>query len=239
MKIGVVCEGPTDFIAIKEFFGSALTRELAVPQFVPLQPRPDNTDDGGWTRVVFWLDEHDPQTRVSRFLDGSIFASGLDQFHCDALIIHMDTDVLDQPSFLDFMGKREVAVLEVGRPLERGEELRRVLLLVSRMSELTEGDQQRHVIAPAVESTEAWCVAAFERVTADPETYAGQSLWDAFGSCLLRSEGITSNHPPKFGPPDKSVARRAAFCSRHRASAFLLPQCASFRKGVEALQHLQ
>lgn len=227
MKIGVVCEGVTDFIAIREFVGNFLEANGVEAVFSQIQPSPDNTDDGGWTRVFFWLTENAPQSRISRYLSGGIFGADLDEKSCDVLLIHMDTDILDDVCFQGHMRNQGIGFTTPASAAERVEEVKRLLAVFSRLNELNDVDVKRHVFFPAAEATESWCVASFERLTYDPESLRGQDLWGAFGSCLLRSEGVTVL-PAQFGSPDKQPHRRDRFCKKHRRSTFLSPQANNF-----------
>ncbi|MCK4712560.1 MAG: hypothetical protein KAT26_06735, partial [Marinosulfonomonas sp.] len=73
MRIGVVCEGPTDFIAIKEFLGASLAKRHINSTFISIQPDPDNTLGDGWTRVFYWLENNLPQSRIKSYFDGGLF----------------------------------------------------------------------------------------------------------------------------------------------------------------------
>lgn len=234
MRIGVICEGVTDFIAIREFMEGALSKMGLKTTYIQLQPTPDNTDDGGWTRVFFWLEDNPVEARVTRFFGGGLFDMGLDNSRCDALIVQMDTDVLEDHGFSGFMNGKNISYDAPDQASVRAEEIRRLLGIFAGSDSMTISDLQKHIFLPAVESSEAWCIAAFERLDFDPETLKGQELWDAFGSALLRSEG-NFNLPAQFGSPDKRPERREKFCIRHRSSAFLELQSQQFSKGVEAV----
>jgi hypothetical protein len=231
MKIGVVCEGPTDFVAIRDFVGAALERRGISVTFLPLQPRPDCTDDGGWTRVIFWLEKNAPAVRMNSILGAGVFEDDLDSRICDALIIQMDSDILGEASFVNFMESKGLNALNPDEPLQRGSEIDRVLTHFARLTELNEADALKHALGPAVESTETWCVAAFCRLADDPELLKDAYLFQVFGRYLTKSEGSESVGP--FGPPNKSVKRRRAFCERHRNSVYLEAQAFHFRQLVE------
>lgn len=232
MRVGVVCEGVTDFLAIREFMGAELERRGVEVEFLQLQPHPDNTDDGGWTRVFFWLKENSPRARALQYFGAGLFEGGLDTSVCDLLVIQMDSDIFEGREFAGYMANegKEFTVHEA--PDARSEEVKRLLREAAVLGDLNEIDASRHIFMPAVESSEAWCVAAFERLTYDPEELRGQRLWNAFGICLMKSEGKT-NIPELFGEPDKDKKRRERFCKTHRASAFLMNQSRQFREGIE------
>ncbi len=51
------------------------------------------------------------------------------------------------------------------------------------------------MIAPAVESTETWCIAAFRRMSSNPELWRGQELCQKFMTVLHQSENaMTQEH---------------------------------------------
>ena len=80
----------------------------------------------------------------------------------DALLIQLDSDILGNRSFT--IRVKNKYDLDVGTPndaQERADEIRKVIESAARFDAMTEHDIKLHVIAPAVESTEAWCVAAF------------------------------------------------------------------------------
>lgn len=237
MRVGVVCEGVTDFIAIREYIGARLERAKIDCVFVQLQPTPDNTDDGGWTRVFFWLQQNGPDQRRARHLGGGLFANQMDEQVCDALVIQIDTDILSDAHFINHMRNLGIAhATPTGAPA-RVREVKRLLAEFARFEDLTNEELVRHIFIPAAESTEAWCVAAFERHSLDPEELQGRDLWGAFGACLLRSEGRQTMppDPPGFGPPDKTPGRRERFCKTHRGSEFLWSQAHQLKTTVDEL----
>lgn len=118
-------------------------------------------------------------------------------------------------------------------PVARGQEVREVIENAGRFSELSEHDRRRHVVAPAVESTETWCIAAFHQVGSDPEVIRGQLLVDEFMTVLHRSEGRPVR---EFSGIDKSRVRREKFCSIHASGTDRLEeQCFHYRELVKAL----
>lgn len=233
IRIGVVCEGRTDFAAFFHFVGNTLDEAGVQHRIFPIQPRPDNTSNGGWTEVVFWLEDNDPASRVASLFGGGVFAGEPGGISCDFLIIHIDADVLDDQAFASFMSKKGLAVSSPIDPADRADEVKRILSYFTKCDDLNETDTARHIIFPAVESTETWCIAAFSRLGHDPESLKGQALWDAFGNCIVKSEGKTP--VDRYGAPDKTVKRRFEFCARHKKSTFIKSQSRSFSIGVDAL----
>ena len=76
MRIGVICEGPTDVHAIVNFLGASLTDRGVDPVFVTIQPESDRTKpmDGGWHAVLRWLIGNPPDSRVPSYFANSVQA---------------------------------------------------------------------------------------------------------------------------------------------------------------------
>ena len=118
-------------------------------------------------------------------------------------------------------------------PIERGQAIRGIIEMAGAFHRLSERDLGRHVVAPSVESTETWCVAAFRRLGFDPELLRGQDLCDAFMEALHRSEGRPMQ---QFVHIDKSPERRCHFCRKHSVGFERLErQCRHYRALVETL----
>jgi len=60
-------------------------------------------------------------------------------------------------------------VIDSDDPVERGREIRSIIEMAGRFNELVKVDRERHIVSPAVESTETWCIAAFRRIEVDPD----------------------------------------------------------------------
>jgi hypothetical protein len=237
MRIGVVCEGVTDFVAIREFMGAKLETSSMSIEFIQIQPRPDRTNSGGWPQVVAWLKDNPPQSRVMRFLNGGIFDEQVDSKACDALVIQIDTDVLDSQDFVSHLNSLGMSPQSLDKPIERAALVEQLLRDLSLVGEVSEYYRKRHVFVGAAESTEAWCIAAFHKVKFNPEELKGQDLWNAFMEVLLKSEGRTSSplSSSDFGLPTKDIKRRYRFCAKHRNSAFILSQAEQFTRALHSL----
>ena len=226
MRIGVICEGPTDFPAIQSFFKHSLSQQGIQAEFVPLQPLGDNTQ-GGWTQVLYWLDRNPPAIRIQDYFKGELFD---EEPQLDCLLIHMDSDILDDDSFkVHVKNKYQYAVKNLRSADDRGDEIRAIINRAAQFSEMPEAIEQRHVLAPAVESTEAWCVAAFTRRKKDFEALSGPQLADAFMQALERSE---SRKPEQsYTNIDKSISRRERFCEAYAEhSGRVIRGCPQFEK---------
>ena len=239
MRIGIVCEGETDVHAIVCFLGASLENRGVKATFVALQPEMDRTSpSGGWGLVLKWLEKNPPRSRTKTFLGGGLFGHGLSAKQCDLIVIQMDADNLSDDAFRNHMRNQYgVDVVDLGDPIERGNEVRSILETAGDFDELVKADRDRHVVAPAVESTETWCVAAFERQGQDPELLRSQDLCFAFMEALHRSE----NRPVReFAQIDKSPNRRLRFCETHSAGVDRLEgQCHHYRELVNRVNQIR
>ena len=232
MRIGIVCEGETDTHAIMCFLGASLESRGVTADFVDLQPELDRiSPTGGWGLVLKWLEKNPPGSRVRMYFGGGLFDHGLSAKQCDVIVFQMDSDSLSDVAFQNHIRNQFGSdIADRDDPIERGNEIRSIIELAGSFDELVEIDRDRHIVAPAVESTETWCLAAFRRVEGDPELLAGQELCMAFMTALHRSE----NRPvQEFTQVDKSPERRLRFCRKH-SSGFrrLEDQCHHFRELV-------
>lgn len=215
MRIGVVCEGPTDAHAIVCFLQASLTHRGITPVFIAIQPPMDNTraPDGGWGAVLNWLRKNPPETRTKAYLRGGLFGDDLSAKHCDVLVLQMDADILADSAFQSWMRRHyQYSVANGKDPVTRGKEITSIIETVGAFSRLSPDETRRHVPAPSVESTETWCVAAFRNLPVDPELLSGSRLCQKFMTALHRSESraiqvfVSSNKDPK---------RRHRYCERH------------------------
>ena len=132
LKIGVVCEGQTDFIAIKafieaEFKGSAKEVDISI-----IQPSLDNSLPAGWTQVLYWLENNDFQYRTAIYSKkAALFAIEDNEQKFDALLFQIDADVLGEEGFETFIAKREISYSKSKSNIERGNAIRHVLVSVS------------------------------------------------------------------------------------------------------------
>ena len=157
--------GPTDYYAIESFFRHALWEDNGIKaEFVPIRPEMDSINpEGGWGRVLGWLNNNNPEYRIQNYFRGGVFAHVHGRSPIDVLLIQLDSDIFGNESFTNYV-KNAYGEIDVGNSvdaLDRANEIRNVLQRAAKFAEMTEVDAGRHVIAPAVENTEAWCVAAF------------------------------------------------------------------------------
>ena len=241
MRVGVVCEGPTDYYAIEYFFGHALWDGQGISaEFVPILPDMDNMNPkGGWFEVLNWLDNNQPEDRIFDYFDIGLFDPPNDKLPFDVLLIQLDSDILGNESFTNYVNNTYHEI-DVGNPvdaLDRANEIRNVLQCAAKFAEMNEDDGNRHVIAPAVESTEAWCVAAFNGSAQNCETLRGQDLINAFMTALERSEGRVPT--PPYARANKNRKRREKFCKSYSGgSARVRQRCAQFDRTYRQLSDL-
>ena len=166
-----------------------LTNGIAV-DFVPLQPEPDATSQGGWGHVLLWLKDHPPENRIQLFFTEGLFGGGLARVPFDGILVQLDSDILGDDGFGAYVKEQfDYTVANPPAAEQRAKEVRHILSKAARFEEMTQADVSRHVLAPAVESTETWCVAGFSRVPSDFESLSGQVLVDEFMHALMTSEG--------------------------------------------------
>lgn len=240
MKIGVICEGPTDFIAFEAFIGNALAKQGIHSKFVSISPDMDNTSPrGGWERVLRWLKKNPPQKRNIKFFGRGPFGPNLPSNLMDCLLIQMDADILDDSAFRNYVGQRyaQIALTDPApsEPDARAREIEMVFVAAGwRDPCMEEKYMIRHVSLPAVETSEAWCLAACSENMEDFEHVSGQNLIDRFMSALDRSEGLMPRG--SYGDIDKNLARRERFCKMHaHASQKVIDGCLQFKNAMGKL----
>lgn len=240
MRIGVICEGPSDFPAIANFVGHIVGAANPGLHFLALYPEMDKTrPEGGWANVLLWLKNNPYQTRVQRYFAGGFFGGSLSVEPLDAIILHLDADIVDDDGFRKFVKARyALDVTTDGEPTDRAMQVCQVLMMASEFSEMTDADQRRHLLAPAVEATETWCLAAFHAQSENFELLRGTDLINAFMSALERSEGRDPQQ--NYAKVDKSLSRRSRFCERHAAGASrIVASCEHFAALIQKLEDVK
>ena len=219
MKIGLICEGQTDFVCIREFVSSALCRVGISVEFVAVQPDVDSTrPQGGWTGLVTWLINNPPRSQIPTYFGGGLFAGSNSAKVVDCMVIQMDSDILGNPDLGNFMLDRFGLVLSnPGDPDSRANEIRRLLEASAQLSQCADADRNRHVLVAAVENTETWCFAAFRAVAYNPETLSPNEVVQKFMTVLNRSE--SRHHVVSFVSANKDIGRRESYCRKHRSGA--------------------
>lgn len=239
MRIGVVCEGPSDFPALSNFFGHALQERGVDTHFLPLFPEMDKTrPEGGWANVLLWFDRYPPDARIQTYFGGGLFDGALSSEPLDAILIQLDSDALDHLPFASFVKDRYgFRVSSSNKPERRATQIEDIISLAARCDAMTEVDVARHVSVAAVEATETWCVAAFHAKHDNYELLRGADLIDAFMKALERSEGRTPQ--PRYSNIDKSLPRRRRFCEAHASgSGRIVNGCEQFARALRRLAAL-
>lgn len=231
MRVGVICEGPTDFYAIQHFFAASLKRVGVEAEFKALQPQMDQSQpEAGWGHVLLWLKKNPPNVRIQRYFGGGLFGGGLAVKPLDCLLIQLDSDILGEPSFSKFvLDNYQYCPGNPQDPSDRAEVICSVISKAGNFDDMVASDVARHIPAPAVESTETWCVAAFTMPTTNFEQLNGQALTDAFMSALETSESRQPQLP--YANMDKTPNRRETFCAIHSTGSNRIIQgCAEFSR---------
>lgn len=239
MRVGVVCEGPTDLPAIQEFFKTSLKRRGITAKFEAIFPEMDNTrPSGGWANVFSWAVRYPAASRIQRYFSGGFFGGALTAEPLDAIVFQLDSDVLSHELFQQFVFDRySIEFTPPDDPAIRANIIRSILSRALQMDVLTDADRKRHVLVAAVESTEAWCVAAFHAVSDDFEKLRGQGLTNAFMTALELSESRTPQ--PSYENTDKSYHRRLRYCEKHASNSDRIERsCAQYADTIEHLASL-
>lgn len=172
ITIGIIAEGGGDCVVIGSLLSAyvkTLNLKNCAIHFKGIQPYVDNTSrseysEGGWEQIYKWCISNPPDARSEVFFGVPLFADGMDEHNCSALIVHMDADICEA------IGDKTsvVPVPKAGASASvRGKFIADVL-----------GEwlwpegfniDSRHIIAPAVESIEAWLVAGLCEEDIAPE----------------------------------------------------------------------
>lgn len=173
IKICIVAEGKTDQLVLKtlvpEYLKTQSGHDLEF-EFIDEQPTTDKTSttgttDGGWEMVYKWCLLNPPLERRERIFGDGLFANNMDAVSCDALLINMDSDICEK------IGDK-TAVTPVpprsATSIERGAFIKSVIH--SWLWQDKEQQDNKHIIAPAVEAIEAWLVAGLSNEDIDPES---------------------------------------------------------------------
>lgn len=174
IKLGLVVEGPTDCIVFEKLIPAYL-RDNAFEKVTlvlrNLQPFVDNTSksgysEGGWEQVYKWCVGNPAEHRRNLYLSMPLFADEMDENYCDALLIHLDSDICEN------IGDKcnIVPVPKVGDAAEvRGEFISNVLRKWLWTDD--DSDESGHILVPVVESIEAWLVAGLSEIDVDAESH--------------------------------------------------------------------
>lgn len=212
IRIGVICEGQTDFVAIKIFLERELVRLGKHVTFDMIQPAYDNSLPSGWPQVLLWLEGNELPFRSALYLKGeSLFEIEDEEAKFDALLFQIDSDIIGHSSFETFIRKRAISYAPPKNNIDRGNVIRHVLLSIGGHASDAASLSHKEVMAPIVESSEAWILAA-ENVASNPEYLIGQPLINAFGALVARSSG----QAPKanYSNINKTTKTRKRICNQ-------------------------
>ncbi len=169
VNIGVVAEGVTDQVVIEELVSAAV--EHADIALIKVQPTVDRTSmpgdqEGGWRQVYKWCLGYPPDLRRQMIFGGGLFATSEPDFQL--LLVHLDADLCDDIEFIR-QSPIDATNFDLKTSIGRGGFIKETLKgwLWQDQTELL-NDLNWTVLAPAVEKTETWLVAAFE-VADNPE----------------------------------------------------------------------
>jgi len=235
LTIGVICEGQTDYYALREFITPALREKGINIEFKSIQPNVSNTaSNGGWGKIENWFVDNKPEWRPLTYFDKGLFGEA-SEFACDILLIQMDADILDEPTFQKHMKNNyQMSFNDCHTPELRGRHVLNILRKWADMDQLEPEYHHRHIFAPAVESSETWCVAAFDHTYPTPETLKSQDLINAFMAALVLSE---NRSPSKiYANINKDKVRREKFCAKHSGGyQRVIDTCPHFKKAVDEI----
>lgn len=239
MQIGIVCEGPSDVPAVECFFGDQLRRAGIEPKFRNLFPDRDNTrPEAGWSNLILWLLKNPPDVRIARYFSKGLFGGQSASPPLDAILIQMDADVVEDAGFQSFVEARlGIAINDLLQKVNRGSAMSIVIGNAAKLESLTQADQQKHVIAIAVDATETWCLAAFRGQPEDFEDLRGSELTTSFMAALEKSEGREVKDA--YANCDKDLKRRERYCKKFAAqSPRIAASCNHFAEARDALMEL-
>jgi hypothetical protein len=232
MRIGVVCEGPTDFVALNSFLTRSLQNRGKNVTLVDVQPELDASSvssGGGWPNALLWILRNPLPARKTSYLGVGLFGENLSAKKCDLLLIFLDSDVLDDRSFADYV-RRHVSC-SVNNPIDpdkRFEEVQSILLSFCGFGSVLEAIDAKHLLGAAVESSEAWCVAVRDPKVSNVETLNKDRILAEF---ITRLCEFDSGSPrPEHA---KRVTRRKSYCDHHVSEVDRLESnCASYMRIV-------
>ncbi|WPB58630.1 hypothetical protein [Xylophilus sp. GOD-11R] len=225
MKIGVICEGLTDFHAINHYLGAELHNAGIQATFISVQPNADNTSGGGWGNVLGWLDGNPLKERDPLFEQG-LFANSRRLSGLDSILIHLDTDILPDQSFVKNLKDRGYVFGSPQSSAAKCTELTALIHYISLPNDASPRMKNRHIPAPIAESSEAWCVAVDTLFNGSAEALAGQALANAFGTALARYKNISPQ--TTYKNINKSLKTREDYCKNTKGNLVGLATCAQF-----------
>lgn len=212
MRIGVVCEGPTDFVVMRSFFAKDLRKDFGPIDFQIIQPALDNTLPGGWSQVLYWLENNPPENRSSLYLKGqSLFLRENEDVKFDALIFQIDTDIIGEEGFEKFCRDRGLTASKPVEPDRRADLIRGILVSISSRSSIGEAIGASEVPIAIVEACETWVVAAGIS-DCNAEAMTAEETRNNFGKVFARLSG--QKERKSYKNINKNVKSRKRICSK-------------------------
>lgn len=205
LRIGLVVEGPTDYIMIKALLKRSL--EFSHPDislvFVDLQPSSDRTSgspEGGWQMVYKWCERNDPEFRKVQYFGPGLFAGVENSKQCDLIVIQMDADICTAISgggYSDIIPKDLISVQGRGKYI--ASVIDGWLWPAPYMSD------SFHIAAPAVEVTETWLIAGLgnhpePELIAKPLRIFAEIDFQRRGKPIPASTKAISKQPQRYEP---------------------------------------
>ncbi|MBK7756434.1 MAG: hypothetical protein IPI35_08495 [Deltaproteobacteria bacterium] len=231
--IGLIGEGPTDFVVLEPLIKSALAaraRGLDV-EIVPVQPgdaTSGGSEEGGWLQVKAWCLRNRAARRRALYFEPLFEGFGQP---CHALLVQLDADLLHLVP--DLASKEGVPTPAELTPEARGETIRAILNRWLWPEESERLDDHRTVRLAAVWSTETWLVAAIDPALATPEAVDPNPL------LLKYSPGLA--HPTDSTKLKKNVTRWKKLRARVKLteqSEAIIGRCPSLGKALSALSEV-
>lgn len=163
MRVGIVCEGSTDFITISSFLEKSLKAVHIDAEFIDLHPGLDKSSEknSGWSNALLWLEKNPLKSRKNNILGGGLFGGNLSWKKCDTILIQIDSDCLNEDGFSNFLKKRD---FNVGNPSACEEKIIQVNNAILHLAGLSKDKCtiERHITCCAAHNSESWCIAALQ-----------------------------------------------------------------------------
>jgi len=218
LKFGVISEGPSDQPVIENILLGYFQNEAEEPVINPVQPPPRTSvspsPPGGWTRVFDSLKRGEPEKAL--------------QFN-DYLVIHIDTDVQEEPGF-------DVPRREGGSELSIPDRINRVIdrLRIDIDAAFYQANAHRILFAVAVDTIECWLLPLlYDNNKAAKTTGCLQAANAELRTTKRKglSAGETKFHPA-YDQASRDYTKRKKLMEQHDKN----PSLRLFIKQLDALQ---
>lgn len=233
MRVGIVCEGQTDYITMKSFLSAELTNKGKTIEFDLIQPALDNTLPGGWSQVAYWLEQNPLANRNAVYLKGqAVFSLEEDDRKFDVLIFQIDTDIIGETGFENFISQRGIDPVRPISPVDRSKFIQEIINKLAGHASLSVALTAKEVPIALVESCETWIVAAASSVEG-AETLTTDELRNSFGAVVAQETG----HPvmPEYQTTNKKVKTRVKICESLSKKASPATKAPHFDQAVHNL----